>query len=99
MGLEETLASEEDRLLGAELMLAPAGATHRSHQEHSYIARSRYELQLSRYEQRFDSQQMLVLRSEDLFMRLEARGRTYFQWLALPLGFHSKSKEFQHRCH
>ncbi|MDC0315966.1 sulfotransferase [Synechococcus sp. AH-551-G15] len=67
LGLEQALAAEEDRLLGAELMLAPVGATHRSHQEHSYLARSRYEEQLARYELLFPSVQMLVLRSEDLF--------------------------------
>lgn len=65
--LEEALAAEEDRLLGADLMLTAAGATHRSHQEHSYLARSRYVEQLARYEQLFPFEQMLVLRSEDLF--------------------------------
>ena len=67
LGLEDALASEVDRLLGADLMLAPAAATHRSHQEHSYLARSRYEHQLARYQQRFPFEQILVLRSEDLF--------------------------------
>ena len=87
LGLDESLASENDRLLGAELMLAVAGASHQSHQEHSYLARSRYELQLSRYEQRFDSQQMLVLRSEDLFENgphVWARVQSFLQLDAVP---------------
>ena len=69
LGLEEALACESDRLLGADLLLAQAGATHRSHQEHSYLARSRYEQQLARYERRFSKNQLLLLKSEDLFER------------------------------
>ena len=69
LGLEEALACESDRLLGADLLLAQPGATHRSHQEHSYLARSRYEQQLVRYEQRFAKNQLLLLKSEDLFQR------------------------------
>ena len=65
--LEEALASEQNRLLAAGLKLAEVGATHRSHQEHSYLARSRYELQLARYERRFSNNQLLLLKSEDLF--------------------------------
>ena len=65
--LEAALDAEENRLSGAEQTLeAPAGR-HQSHQEHSYVARSRYEEQLARYEQRFSLEQLLVLRSEDLF--------------------------------
>ena len=68
LGLEEALASEQDRLLAAGLKLAELGATHRSHQEHSYLARSRYELQLDRYEQRFAKNQLLLLKSELLLL-------------------------------
>ena len=65
--LQAALVAEADRLSGAEQTLeAPAGRQ-QSHQEHSYLARSRYEEQLARYEQRFASHQILVLRSEDLF--------------------------------
>lgn len=67
--LSQALAAEAERLAGAEAVLqAPAGR-HRSHQEHSYLARSRYEQQLQRYEARFSRDQLLVLRSEDLFTR------------------------------
>ena len=38
-----------------------------SHQKHSYVARSRYLEQMDRYEALFPHQQILVLRSEDLF--------------------------------
>ena len=65
--LEEALAAEPQRLAGAEAFLSAADGVHRSHQEHSYLARSRYELQLARYRQYFSNEQLLVLRSEDLF--------------------------------
>ena len=87
LGLEEALAAEDDRLSEAELMLAPAGATHRSHQEHSYLARSCYAEQLARYEQRFPLEQMLVLRSEDLFEQgpqVWERVQTFLQLDAVP---------------
>ena len=67
LDLEAALAAEEERLAGAGLQLAAADGRHRSHQEHSYRARSRYEQQLERFEQTFRKEQFLLLRSEDLF--------------------------------
>ena len=65
--LEAALAAESERLKGAqELLRAPEGR-HRSHQEHSYLSRSRYEEQLPRWQVLFPTEQLLVLRSEDLF--------------------------------
>ena len=65
--LEEAFVAEQSRLQGSEKALQPATGWHRSHQEHSYLARSRYEVQLDRYRKLFDSDQILILRSEDLF--------------------------------
>ena len=65
--LDAALALEQERLAGAEAVLADPAGAHRSHQEHSYLARSCYAEQLDRYEQSFTAEQMLVLRSEDLF--------------------------------
>lgn len=65
--LEAALAAEQERLAGAEAVLADPAGSHRSHQEHSYLARSCYAEQLERYEQTFAAEQLLVLRSEDLF--------------------------------
>ena len=65
--LEEALAAETARLAGAEARLAEPGSTDYGHQKHSYLSRSRYELQLKRYEALFPQKQLLVLRSEDLF--------------------------------
>jgi hypothetical protein len=67
--LEEALAAEPARLAGAEAVLRQPGGRHRSHQEHSYMSRSRYGGQLSRYEALFPRRRMLLLRSEDLFQR------------------------------
>ena len=69
--LEQALAAEAQRLAGAEMVLAAVNGRHRSHQEHSYLARSRYEQQLQRYEALFPAEQLLVLRSEDLFAEPE----------------------------
>ena len=65
--LEDALAAEEDRLQGALEVIQTPGANHLSYQEHSYVARSRYEEQLPRYFERFGRDRVLVLRSEDLF--------------------------------
>ena len=66
--LEEALAAEPKRLADAEAALK-LGEAHKSHQQHSYLSRSRYELQLPRFETLFPSEQLQVLRSEDLFER------------------------------
>ena len=65
--LEEALAAEEERLQEALELIKTPGANHLSYQEHSYLARSRYEEQLPRYFKRFGRDRVLVLKSEDLF--------------------------------
>ncbi len=69
--LEEALAAEAQRLEGAEAVLASANGRHRSHQEHSYLARSRYELQLERWLSVFPKEQIFLRRSEELFEQPE----------------------------
>jgi hypothetical protein len=70
--LELALAAEAERLAGSEAVIRQPGGTHQSHQEHSYLARSRYEEQLLRYFNLFGRQNVLVLRSEDLFEQPQA---------------------------
>jgi len=65
--LEAALAAEHNRLVDADLVLSDPAGSHLSHQEHSYLARSCYAPQLDRFEQSFPADQLLVLRSEDLF--------------------------------
>ena len=66
--LEAAFAAEPKRLADAAEQLA-AGKPHRSHQQHSYLSRSRYEQQIARYEELFKPEQLLILRSEQLFAK------------------------------
>jgi hypothetical protein len=70
-GVEQALALESRRLAGAEGVLRAADGVHRSHQVHSYVARSRYEQQLVRYRAEWEAGRLLLLRSEDWFARPE----------------------------
>ena len=85
--LEEALAVEAERMAEAEPVVV-GGGRHRSHQEHSYVARSRYEQQLVRYEALFPREQFLLLRSEDLFQKPErvwTRVQDFLEIQLLPL--------------
>lgn len=68
----QALEAEAQRLQGAEEALLAGLSSHQAHQEQSYLSRSRYELQLARYRQWFPAEQMLILRSEDLFAEQSA---------------------------
>lgn len=85
--LEEALAVEAQRMAEAEPVVV-GGGRHRSHQEHSYVARSRYEQQLVRYEALFHREQLLLLRSEDLFQQPErvwTQVQDFLEILSVPL--------------
>lgn len=71
LSLEAALVAESERLQGAHARLRAPEGRHRSHQEHSYLSRSRYQDQLPRWQARFSAEQLLVLRSEDLFEQPE----------------------------
>lgn len=81
--LEEALDVELGRLAGAEAALAAPDGRHFSHQVHSYLSRSRYDLQLARYDQLFPPEQMMLLRSEDLFQNPEALWKRVLSFLGL----------------
>jgi hypothetical protein len=81
--IEEALAAEPWRLQDAEAALIAPEGRHRSHQEHSYLSRSRYENQLPSWQARFVSSQLLVLRSEDLFEHPQAVWDQVLRFLAL----------------
>lgn len=88
LGLEplppgEALAAEAGRLAGAEEQLLAGLERHPSHQEHSYLSRSRYEQQLARYEALFPADQLLILRSEDLFTDPQPLWRRLLAFLGL----------------
>lgn len=55
---EEAFEAEESRLNSGDPY---------SHQKHSYVSRSKYIEQLTRYEKLFKTEQLLILKSEDMF--------------------------------
>ena len=72
---EAALAAEAERL---------ASGNPESLQKHSYQARSRYLEQLERFEKLFFPQQLLVLRSEDLFLNTQRTWDAVLAFLNLP---------------
>lgn len=82
--LEEALDAEPQRLQAAAAVLQAADGRHRSHQEHSYLSRSRYELQLPAWENLYPAAQLWVLRSEDLFDHPAEIWARVLEFLQLP---------------
>jgi len=80
--LPEALDAEPSRLEGAEAALA-RGERHFSHQEHSYVGRSRYGEQLERYSRWCEPEQLLVVRSESFFANPQAVTQRVWQFLNL----------------
>jgi len=72
LSLEEALDAEEERLRGEGARLLRRGETSVSHRHHSYKARGVYIEQLRAWERFFSREQLLVLRSEDLFAAPES---------------------------
>ncbi|KZR78338.1 sulfotransferase family protein [Prochlorococcus marinus] len=81
--LEQALAAESERLQGATYQLEAIDGHHRSHQEHSYLSRSRYEQQLPDWQHNFSAEQLLILRSEDLFVSPEQVWKQVLDFLGL----------------
>ena len=84
LSLAEALAREDDRLEGRSTALGTPGAVDTNHQRHSYLSRSRYEEQLPRYQQLFDPEQLLIMRSEDLRDQPEQSLERVTRFLGLP---------------
>jgi hypothetical protein len=63
----DALEIEAQRLAGAEETLLDPSSQHKCHQENSYLSRSRYERQIPAWLNLFPSNQVLILRSEELF--------------------------------
>ena len=62
LSIEEAIEKEKERL---------ASGSKYSHQKHSYISRSKYAEQLFAYEKLFPSKNILLLKSEDMFINPE----------------------------
>jgi hypothetical protein len=70
---EEAIRLEEDRLAGTvEDLVSGRVAYSHNHQTFSYLAKSLYARQLTRWLDHFPGEQLLVLKSEDLFGRTQA---------------------------
>ena len=64
---ELALDLEKDRLDGeVDRLFADPGYVSYEHQHHSYLGRGHYEEQLARYDERFGSENVLLLRTVDL---------------------------------
>ena len=83
LDLKQALAAEEGRLLHAKEYLRIPGNRHQSHQEHSYISRSRYEEQLVHWLKFFNEKQILILRSEALFKHPDQTWKSLLNFLSL----------------
>lgn len=83
--LEAAIAAEQERLGGAEAVIATPGGHHPAHQHHSYVDRSRYEVQLARWLAHVPRGQMLLLRSEDLFAAPSLAWERVQRFLQLPV--------------
>lgn len=66
LGFKDAFAVEEQRLLGSARKL-DEGCIHVSHQQHSYLSRSRYDVQLKQLLNVFPRGQIKVYQSESLF--------------------------------
>ena len=82
MDLEEAFAAETGRLKNSAEALKQ-GLPHLSHQQHSYVSRSRYEEQLRRFDRYFNSDQILLLKSEDLFCKPQFTWETIIEFIGL----------------
>jgi hypothetical protein len=67
LSFEDALAAEDERLVGeVERLIADSRAFSRAWWDHTYTARGRYAEQLERWLEAFPSEQLLVVRTEDL---------------------------------
>ena len=74
LSIDEALTAEQGRLATGDPY---------NFQKHSYLSRSRYLEQLDRYEALFPLEQLLILRSEDLFSKPERIWRQLLSFLEL----------------
>ena len=72
--IEDALSKEEIRIKSGNQF---------SHQKHSYVSRSKYIEQLERYENLFKNEQILVIKSEQLFNDQDMTLRKIFNFLGV----------------
>lgn len=85
LGFEEAIDAEATRLDGElERMASDPSYTSVSHRHHSYLARGLYAEQLERWYEHFPREQLLALRSEDLFADPRKLYSEVLRFLELP---------------
>lgn len=86
LSLSEALAGEGQRLSGHEeaLVAGEPPCRHLEHRTFSYLDRSRYTRQVARYLELFPAEQVLVLKSEELFGDDPEVKRRLAEFLGLP---------------
>ena len=85
LSFEAAIAAEPSRLKGeVERIRSEPGYDSVSHRHHSYLARGLYAEQLERWYEHFPNEQLLVLRSEDLFADPPAVVGDVLRFLGLP---------------
>lgn len=86
LSFEEAIECEPQRLAGElERMRADPSYNSFSYQHHTYLMRGRYADQLEVWYSLFPRQQLLVLRSEDLFAQPDDTYREVLEFLGVPL--------------
>jgi sulfotransferase family protein len=86
LSLVEAIDAEDGRLAGAEdpARLDADRALGFRHQHFAYLARGRYAEQLQRFHDHFPADQLMVVRSEDLFDQADATYQEVLRFLGLP---------------
>lgn len=85
LSFEEALEREDERLAGADAVLARRGGVHHSHQHHAYAARGRYAEQLVRLFGAVGRDRVLVVFTADLDRDTAATLGRVHRFLGLPV--------------
>lgn len=94
LSFEEAIAAEEERVAGeVEKMLKDESYISYNHRHYTYLARGIYADQIQNWLHFFPKEQLLVLKSEDLYKDPAAVLKTTFDFLGLPGG--NLNKEFK----
>jgi hypothetical protein len=85
LDIADALKQEDERIFGANQYLLNPAMRHKSHQEHSYISRSRYEQQIPRWLDHFGKEQCLILSSDKFFSHPEEIWHTILNFLQITI--------------
>lgn len=81
--MKDAFNAEPERLRRSSSALDSNNGRHQGHSWHSYLARSRYDEQINRYLNLFSREQLLLVRSEDLFNNHHSAWKKIQEFLGL----------------